>query len=284
MKRVLNKLSPEVIWNYFEDICQVPRPSKKEEKIRKFLLDFAKSHNLEAKTDEIGNVLIKKPASKGMENRKPVVLQSHMDMVCEKNSDKEFDFDKDAIVPIIDGEWVTADGTTLGADDGIGIAAQMAILTSDDIQHGPFECLITVDEETGLTGAFALQPGFIEGRTLINLDSEDEGELFIGCAGGIDTVAQVKYRAAKLPKDVVAFKLNISGLKGGHSGDDIHKGFGNSVKIANRFLWNMAPLYKIRIADFTGGNLRNAIAREAEATFVVKGSKTLRITRNIHLL
>ena len=278
MERILAKLKPEIVWSYFEDICQIPRPSKKEEKIREFLMDFGKKHNLVTKRDEIGNVIIQKPATTGMENRKSVVLQSHMDMVCEKNSDKEFDFDNDAIIPIIDGEWVTADGTTLGADDGIGMATQMAILTSDDIQHGPIECLFTVDEETGLTGAFALQPGFIEGRTLINLDSEDEGELFIGCAGGIDTVAQVKYRAARLPKDIVAFKITISGLKGGHSGDDINKGLGNSIKITNRFLWNVADLFRIRLAGFTGGNLRNAIAREAEATFVVKGKYAKLVT------
>ena len=271
MNRILSHLKPEKLWSYFEDICQVPRPSKKEEKIRKFLLDFAKQHKLEAKRDEIGNVIIKKPATPGMEDRIPVVLQSHMDMVCEKNSDKEFDFDKDAIVPVIDGDWVTADGTTLGADDGIGMAAQMAILTADDIQHGPVECLVTVDEETGLTGAFALQPGFIEGRTLINLDSEDEGELFIGCAGGIDTVASFKYKSAKVPRDMVAFKVSVSGLKGGHSGDDINKGFGNSIKILNRFLWKIEDLFHIRISEFTGGNLRNAIPREAEALFVVRG-------------
>ena len=278
MERILAKLEPEIVWNYFEDICQIPRPSKKEGKIREFLMDFGKRHNLVTKKDDIGNVIIQKPATPGMESRKPVVLQSHMDMVCEKNSDKEFDFDNDAITPVIDGEWVTADGTTLGADDGIGMATQMAILTSDDIQHGPVECLFTVDEETGLTGAFALQPGFIEGRTLINLDSEDEGELFIGCAGGIDTVAQLKYRTAKLPRDVVAFKIYVSGLKGGHSGDDINKGFGNSLKITNRFLWNVADLFKIRLAEFTGGNLRNAIAREAEATFVVKAKYAKLVT------
>ena len=186
--RRLEKLQPQPLWNYFEDICQIPRPSKKEEKIIRFLFDFAERNKLKVKHDEIGNVLITKPASPGRENAPTVVLQSHVDMVCEKNAEKVFNFDTDAIVPYIDGDWVKADGTTLGSDDGIGMAAQMAVLTSTDIQHGPLECLFTVDEETGLSGAFALQKGFMSGKTLLNLDSEDEGEIFIGCAGGIDTI------------------------------------------------------------------------------------------------
>jgi len=282
MERILTKLQPEIVWNYFEDICQIPRPSKKEEKIREFLIKFGEENNLESKSDEIGNVIIKKPASPGMENRKPVVLQSHMDMVCEKNNDTVHDFDNDPIQPVLDGDWVRAEGTTLGADDGIGMATQMAILTSTDIQHGPIECLFTVDEETGLTGAFAIQPGFVEGRTLINLDSEDEGELFIGCAGGIDTVAQFKYQASKLAKEVVAYRIKVTGLKGGHSGDDINKGLANSIKIANRFLWNISDHFKIRIAEFTGGNLRNAIAREAEAIFVVKSKLAKKVSRQFN--
>ena len=266
---VLDKLQPQPIWNYFEAICQVPRPSKKEEKIITFLLDFAKENNLHAKTDEVGNVLIIKPASKGKENVPTTILQSHVDMVCEKNSDKAFNFDTDAIVPVIDNEWVKADGTTLGSDDGIGMAAQMAILTSTDIEHGPIECLFTVDEETGLTGAFALQAGFLSGEILLNLDSEDEGELFIGCAGGIDTLAELHVKKERTPGNSFAMKIMVKGLLGGHSGDDIHKGRGNANKILSRFLWKAIRNYGVRIADFNGGNLRNAIAREAYALVIV---------------
>jgi len=225
---ILSQLEPSQVWQYFEDICQVPRPSKQEDKIIAFLLDFAKKHNLEAKRDEIGNVLITKPATSGFENRKTVVLQSHMDMVCEKNKDVDFDFTKDAIQPEIKGEWVTAKGTTLGADDGIGVAASMALLTATDIPHPAIECLFTVDEETGLTGAFALEPGFFEGKILLNLDSEDEGEIFIGCAGGIDTLASFDFKQKSIPENHIAFKISVTGLKGGHSGDEIHKGLGNS--------------------------------------------------------
>src|SRR6056297_1886015 len=196
---ILNNLDPKEVWGYFEQICNVPRPSKKEEKIIKFLMDFAKDNQLEAKKDKSGNLLIKKPASYGKENLKTVVLQSHVDMVGEKNKGTEHDFDKDPIEPYIEGDWVKAKGTTLGADDGIGIAAQMAILASTDIPHGPVECLFTVDEETGLTGAFALEEEFFDGKVLLNLDSEDEGELFIGCAGGIDTLATFEYDTEKVP-------------------------------------------------------------------------------------
>ncbi len=269
----MSQLTPQPLFTYFEEICQVPRPSKKEDKIRKFLLDFAEQHHLESKTDEIGNVLILKPATPGMENAPTVILQTHMDMVCEKNSDKVFDFDNDPIEAMIVDGWVKAKGTTLGADCGIGIAAQMAVLTSTEIKHGPVECLITVDEETGLTGAFALQPGFLSGSVLLNLDSEDEGEIFIGCAGGIDTTATFDYLKESVPENSVALHLSIAGLLGGHSGDDIHKNRGNANKIANRFLWNMNEKYSIRLADFNGGNLRNAIAREAEAVFTISTSE-----------
>ncbi len=261
--KILSQLTPQPLFNYFEDICQVPRPSKKEEKIRQFLLDFAADNNLKAKTDEIGNVLILKPATVGMENAPTVILQTHMDMVCEKNSDKVFDFDNDAIeTQIVDG-WVKANGTTLGADCGIGIAAQMAVLTSTKIIHGAIECLITVDEETGLTGAFELQAGFLTGSVLLNLDSEDEGEIFIGCAGGIDTLATFSFKKEKVPASWATLKLSVAGLLGGHSGDDIDKNRGNANKILNRFLWSASKKHDIRIADFNGGNLRNAIAREA---------------------
>jgi dipeptidase D len=224
---------------------------------------------LEAKRDQAGNVLIKKPATPGMENKKTVVLQSHMDMVCEANKDTKIDFDNDPIVAYVDSEWVKARGTTLGADDGIGMADQMAILTDTSVQHGHIECLFTVDEETGLTGAFELEPGFFEGTILLNLDSEDEGEIFIGCAGGIDTTAYFKFTKEAVPAKSCAFKITVNGLKGGHSGDEIHKGYGNSNKIANRFLFLFTKKYNIRLSNFDGGNKRNAIPREAEFVFTV---------------
>lgn len=269
---VLNKLKPQPLFGYFEQICKVPRPSKKEEKIRQFLLGFAAKNGFETKTDEIGNVLIVKPPTKGYENSPTVILQTHMDMVCEKNSDKIFDFDNDPIEPVISDGWVKANGTTLGADCGIGIAAQLAVLTSNEIKHGPLECLITVDEETGLTGAFGLKPDFLSGSILLNLDSEDEGEIFIGCAGGIDTVATFCFKMEQVPEKSVAFKISVSGLLGGHSGDDIHKNRGNANKILTRFLWKLTQNYNIKLADFNGGNLRNAIAREAFAIFTVSQS------------
>lgn len=265
---ILKGLKPEAVWGYFEEICQIPRPSRKEEKIGAWLMEFARKHGLEAKQDEAGNVLIVKGGVPGRENASAVVLQSHMDMVCEKNSDTQHDFDKDPIQPYIDGGWVKAKGTTLGADDGIGMAAALAVLTSTDIQHGPVECLFTVDEETGLTGAFALQPGFFNGKILLNLDSEDEGEMFIGCAGGIDTVVRMPYEKEGTPAHRFAVKVAVKGLQGGHSGDDINKGRGNAIKILNRFLWEMNHKYGVQVAEFAGGNLRNAIAREANAVIV----------------
>lgn len=264
----LKGLKPEKVWSYFEEICQIPRPSRKEEKIGVWLMDFARRHQLDARQDEAGNVLISKPATRGKEQVPGVVLQSHMDMVCEKNSDVAHDFDKDPIQPYIDGEWVKAKGTTLGADDGIGMAAALAVLTAEDIGHGPIECLFTVDEETGLSGAFALQPGFFKGRILLNLDSEDEGEMFIGCAGGIDTVVRLPYHTLPSPAHKFAVKVNVRGLQGGHSGDDINKGRGNAIKILNRFVWEMNHKYGVLLATLEGGNLRNAIAREAKAVFI----------------
>jgi len=272
MKR-LKSLSPQPLWNYFEDICQIPRPSKKEEKIIRFLLDFAEKNGLKARQDEIGNVLIYKPATSGREKDQVVILQSHVDMVCEKNSDTRHDFETDAIKPFIDDGWVKAEGTTLGSDDGIGMAAAMAVLSANDLSHGPVECLFTVDEETGLSGAFALQPGFLNGNILLNLDSEDEGELFIGCAGGIDSIGTLKYTPEALPAGSFAAKLEVKGLLGGHSGDDIHKNRGNANKILNRFLIDASKLFDLRITDFNGGNLRNAIAREASAVVVVPHSQ-----------
>lgn len=282
----MNKLvdiQPQPLFSYFEQICQIPRPSKKEEKIRKYLLDFAKQNNLFAKTDEVGNVLIKKEPTPEMENAPTVILQTHMDMVCEKNSDKVFDFDNDAIEPLVDGDWVKANGTTLGADCGIGIAAQLAVLTSKEIKHGPIECLITVDEETGLTGAFALDPGFLSGSILLNLDSEDEGEIFIGCAGGIDTLADFTYEKNAVPTGSTALKISVSGLLGGHSGDDIHKNRGNANKILNRILIELSKEIPLRLAEFNGGNLRNAIAREAFAIITIPSGMKEKATAEFNI-
>ena len=262
-------LKPAGVFHYFEEICQVPRPSKKEEKIIAYLKAFGEKHKLETKVDEAGNVLIKKPATPGMENRKTVVLQSHIDMVCEKNNDVKHDFLTDPIETEIDGEWLKAKGTTLGADNGIGVATELAILADDSIEHGPIECLFTVDEETGLTGAFALQEGFMSGDILLNLDSEDEGELFIGCAGGIDTIATFHYTMEPSPKNYTFFRVDVSDLQGGHSGDDIDKGRVNSNKTVARLLWDGMQSFELKLSYFNGGNLRNAIPREAYAIFGV---------------
>ncbi len=276
-------LQPQVIWEYFEKICQIPRPSKKEARIIEYLVAFAVKNGLQYKTDTIGNVLISKPATAGCEDLKSVVLQSHVDMVCEKNASVKHNFEKDPIVPVIEGEWVKASGTTLGADDGIGVAAQLALLASTDIKHGDIECLFTVDEETGLTGAFNLKDDFFNSKILLNLDSEDDGELFIGCAGGVDTVATFDIKEEETPQKYFSFKLEVSGLTGGHSGDDIHKGLGNANKIMNRFLWDAARKHSLRLHSFNGGNLRNAIAREASAVAVVPSSQKepVRIAFNI---
>src|SRR5450759_3001534 len=226
---VLNQLNPSPIWIYFEEICKIPRLSKNEGKIRQYLLDFAKKNNLESKEDEVGNILIIKQPTKGMENRKTVVLQSHMDMVGEKNADYPHNWATDPIIPVVKDRWVTAKGTSLGADDGIGIASQMAILTDKNLKAGRIECLFTVDEESGMTGAINLKSDFFTGRTLINLDSEDEGILFIGCAGGLDTVGKMNYKGIPVENGSCAFEISITGLHGGHSGDEIHKGYGLSL-------------------------------------------------------
>jgi dipeptidase D len=265
---ILGHLSPAPLWVYFEEICNIPRISKNEGKIRQYLLDFARKNDLESVEDEVGNILITRPASKGMENRKTVVLQSHMDMVGEKNADYPHDWSSDPIIPSVKDGWVTATGTTLGADDGIGIASQMAILTDKNLVAGKIECLFTVDEESGMTGAINLKPGFFSGRTLLNLDSEDEGILFIGCAGGMDTVGTMKYNPVPVPDSSSALEISVTGLHGGHSGDEIHKGYANAVKIMCRLLTNISNQLKISVAAFDGGNLRNAIPREAFSTIV----------------
>jgi len=261
--RIFEHLYPELLWFYFEEICKIPRPSKKEGQIIKYLLEFATKFGLGSKKDHIGNVLIKKPATVGFENKPAIVLQSHLDMVCEKNEYTKFDFEQDPIQPYIENNWVKAWGTTLGADDGIGIAAQLAILASKDIQHGKLECLFTVDEETGLAGAFGLEAGFFEGKTLLNLDSEDEGIVFIGCAGGMDSTATLKICTNKIEKNQEVIRIEVSGLNGGHSGDDINKGFGNSVKIISRIVGNLSKYSNLSLINIEGGNLRNAIPREA---------------------
>ena len=256
-------LQPQSVFKCFAQVNQIPRPSKHEEKMIEFLLDFGKKLKLDTKRDEAGNVIIRKPATPGMEDRQTIVLQSHMDMVCEKNRDLEFDFTKDAIQTYIDGEWMKAKGTTLGADDGIGVAMEMAILEADDIEHGPIECVFTRDEETGLTGAEGMKSDFMSGRLLVNLDSEDEGEIFVSCAGGCRTLAQFDYTEEPLPAGFFAFSLSIKGLTGGHSGDDIEKKRANANKLLARFLYVSQQKYDLRLIDIQAGGLHNAIPREA---------------------
>lgn len=274
MNAELLNLKPTRLWHYFVEILNIPRPSKKEEKIISFLKNFGETHNLETIEDKAGNILIRKPATKGNENYTPVVLQSHVDMVCEKNNFKIHDFENDPIEARIDGEWVKSNETTLGADCGIGIAAQLAILEAKDIEHGPLECLFTIDEETGLTGAKKLKPDFLKSKILLNLDSEDEGQLFIGCAGGKDTSIELPFQLEQTPKKTSAFKVEVKGLLGGHSGDEIHKRLGNANKILNRFLWESSRKMDLRLSHFDGGNLRNAIARESYAIITIPTNKT----------
>ncbi len=260
----VSELKPTEVFSIFDQITKIPRPSKKEDKIRAFLLDFAKEHNLAVRTDAVGNVVISKPATPGHENAPAVILQGHMDMVCEAN-DKSFNFETTPITTIIDGEWVRADGTTLGADNGIGVAAALAVLTDDKLVHGPLEALFTMDEETGMTGAFNIGEGMINGDILINLDSEDDAELFIGCAGGVDTVCTFNYNRSFAPKDFHYFKVAISKGQGGHSGGDIHLGRANANKLLARFLFDLSKEYELVLSEIDGGNLRNAIPRAAHA-------------------
>ena len=265
----MKTLEPSLVWNFFHDITQIPRPSKREERMIAYLKNFSKDNNLICKSDAAGNVLICKAATPGFEDSKTVVLQAHIDMVCEKNSDVVFNFETDPIQTYIEDDWVKAKGTTLGGDNGIGMAMMLALLASDDISHPALECLFTVDEETGLTGAFALEKNFLTGQTLINLDSEDDGEIFVGCAGGIDTTAKLSYTNDKCPEGYFAFSIKVKGLTGGHSGDDINKVRGNANKILNRYLWKINKITDLRLSKIDGGNLRNAIPREAQATVCV---------------
>lgn len=263
----LKDLNPALIWGIFDEITKVPRPSKKEEKIREYLVDFAKKHNVEYKVDEVGNVAMFKPATPGCENAPAVVLQAHMDMVCEKANESNHNFDTDPIETHIEGEWLYANKTTLGADNGIGVAAGLAVMIDNSLVHGPVEALFTVDEETGMTGANNLGEGMIQGNIILNLDSEDEAEVFIGCAGGIDTTATFSYEEEAAPADYEYVKVNISRLLGGHSGCDIHRGRACANKLMARFIWNEMKKFPVALASISGGNLRNAIAHEGE--FVV---------------
>lgn len=261
-------LAPQNVWKHFYSLTQIPRPSGHMEKITEFLVNFGKQLGLESFVDEVGNVIIRKPATPGMENRKGVVLQAHMDMVPQKNNDKVHDFTKDPIETWIDGDWVKAKGTTLGADNGLGVAAAMAVLEANDLKHGPIEVLITKDEETGMYGAFGLKPGTLQGEILLNLDSEDEGELYIGCAGGIDITASLEYKEETPTEGWVARKLILKGLRGGHSGLEINQGRGNANKLLARITHDLLIEFDCQLADFEGGNMRNAIPREAHATLI----------------
>ncbi|MCP4132952.1 MAG: aminoacyl-histidine dipeptidase [bacterium] len=269
MDTELNKLYPVPLWLNFETLCSIPHPSKHEEAICDHIADFGRKLGLETVVDEAGNILISKPAAPGYENRKKVTLQAHVDMVTQKNSDTLHDFEKDPILAYIDDEWVTAHETTLGGDNGIGVAAIMAILESGSMEHGPLEALFTVDEETGMTGVFALKQDFLSGDILINLDSEEEGELYIGCAGGIDTLVKFPVSEEKIPRSFKAFRISLTGLKGGHSGVDIGLGRSNAIKLVNRFFWEICKEIDLRIASIEGGNARNAIPREAFATVAI---------------
>ncbi|MDR2027339.1 MAG: aminoacyl-histidine dipeptidase [Prevotellaceae bacterium] len=273
-------LQPQAVFGYFYEICKIPRPSKKEGKIVEYLIEFARKHSLEYKKDSAGNVLISKQATRGMEKIKTAVLQSHVDMVAEKDINVIHDFENDPIIPYIEDGWIKARGTTLGADCGIGMAAALAILADKEAAHGALECLFTVGEEVGLTGAKALSKDFFSGKILINLDSEDDGELFIGCAGGIDTTIRLTYTTEPTPSDYAGCKLSIKGLSGGHSGDDINKGRPNAIKLLNRFLWRMSLKYDFRISSYEGGNLRNAIPREAYAVFCISNDLVAKLSKN----
>ena len=258
-----SELKPAVVFEQFAKINQIPRPSKREEKMIEYLKSWGESHGLDTKVDETGNVIIRKPATKGMENCKTVILQSHMDMVCDKLVDYEIDFDHDPIKTYIDGEWLTAEGTTLGADDGIGCAMELALLESDDIEHGPIECVFTRDEETGLTGAEGMKAGFMTGDYLINLDSEDEGEIFVSCAGGRNTTAKFKFQRTEVPAGYFFLRAQLKGLVGGHSGDDINKQRANAIKLLGRFLFAEMQKYEgVRLAQFNSGKMHNAIPRD----------------------
>ncbi|HGH5980023.1 TPA: cytosol nonspecific dipeptidase [Kluyvera georgiana] len=269
----LSQLSPQPLWDIFAKICSIPHPSHHEEQLAAHIVGWAKEKGLHAERDQVGNILIRKAATPGMENRKPVVLQAHLDMVPQKNNDTVHDFAKDPIQPYIDGEWVKARGTTLGADNGIGMASALAVLSDESVEHGPLEVLLTMTEETGMDGAFGLQPNWLQGDILINTDSEEEGEIYMGCAGGIDFTSNLPLTREAIPTGFQTFKLTLKGLKGGHSGGDIHLGLGNANKLLARFLVAHAAELDLRLVDFTGGTLRNAIPREAFAAIAIPADK-----------
>jgi len=267
---VIDELTPKLLWKRFDEITKIPRCSKHEERISEYVLSFAKEHDLESKTDKVGNIVIKKPANKGSEDKPTVVLQCHLDMVCEKNSDVDFDFSKDPIQMKKEGDFITADGTTLGADDGIGIAAALAILEDESLETGPIEALFTIDEESGLTGAFALEPDMLSGRILVNLDSEEWGLLTVGCAGGGNSEINLPITREDNDHDTVGMTLKVSGLRGGHSGIDIHEQRANAVKVLSRLLWKLSADHEIHLEDLAGGDKHNAIPRESYASIAVK--------------
>ena len=269
MNEEIRALDPKPLWNKFADLNAVPRPSKREERVIEFIKTFGNNLGLETLVDDTGNVIIKKPATKGMEDRKAVVLQAHLDMVHQKNNDSDFDFENQGIEMHIEGDWVKANGTTLGADNGLGVASMMAVLESDSIEHPALEALFTVDEETGMTGAMGLESGLLKGDILLNLDTEEDDEIGIGCAGGVDITAQNSYKEEEVPADSVAYKIVVKGLQGGHSGMDIIKGLGNANKMMNRILFDGFEKFGLRIASIDGGGLRNAIPRESEAVITV---------------
>ncbi|GAB4160634.1 MAG: aminoacyl-histidine dipeptidase [Winogradskyella sp.] len=272
MSQDIRSLEPKALWNKFADLNAVPRPSKKEERVIKFMTNFGEGLGLETIEDEVGNVIIRKPATKGMEDRKAIVMQSHLDMVHQKNNDTVFDFDTQGIDMYVDGDWVKAKGTTLGADNGLGVATIMAILESDSIAHPDLEALFTIDEETGMTGAQGLKGGLLKGEILLNLDTEEDDEIGVGCAGGIDVTATGSYNEQPVPKEgYKAYKIEVKGLQGGHSGMQIHEGLGNANKIMNRLLYAVAE--DIKVAEIDGGSLRNAIPRESVAVVVLKSDK-----------
>ena len=281
MSNEITKLTPVEVWENFYQLTRIPRPSYHEEEVRAFIAGFGKKLGLETMQDEAGNVIIRKPATAGMEKRKGVILQGHLDMVPQKNSDNNHDFTKDPIETIIDGDWVRANGTTLGSDNGIGVAAAMAVLASKKLVHGPIEALFTATEETGMDGANGIKPGILKGHILLNMDSEDEGELYVGCAGGEDASIQFKFTEDAVPPESIAFRLNVTGLKGGHSGLDIPLGRGNANKIFFRLLKETYKTCVVRLASINGGNLRNAIPREAFGVVIVPYAKADKLVGQI---
>jgi len=269
MNSEIRQLEPKALWNNFADLNAVPRPSKKEERVIKFMMDFGKKLGLETSVDKVGNVIIKKPASKAYEDRKTVVLQSHLDMVHQKNNDTNFNFDTQGIEMYIDGDWVKAKGTTLGADNGLGVATIMSILESDTIAHPAIEALFTIDEETGMTGAKGLEGGLLNGEILLNLDTEEDDEIGVGCAGGVDVTSTRSYDEEETPKSKTGYQIVVKGLNGGHSGMDIHKGLGNANKLMNRLLFDGFENFGLQISEIDGGSLRNAIPRESKAIVAI---------------